>query len=285
MSLVKDIKIDEIFIDHEWNCRGKIAPIDVQELAKDIERDGLLQPVVVRERQPNEAPFPNGCKYKLVAGFRRTSAHLCLNRNMISASIVEHMSDQDALITNLKENVQRVELNQMQEALAVQKIMKASNLTQEQIGKMLNKGRTWVQIRMALLKTDESVQELAVKGKVTQQQIRILAEMPKEEQREKVIQIKEALEKGEKAITQVDTLKKPRPTENRKRTPMQMKEMRDHLLECLENNIASVALAWADGQASDIDFFTALSEAYPDKWYPPEEKKEPKSWLEAIKIT
>jgi len=62
--------MSDIYVDEDFNCRKRITPIDVVDLAKDIKKNGLLQPVIV-SIQSDEQQAENGKSYRLIAGFRR----------------------------------------------------------------------------------------------------------------------------------------------------------------------------------------------------------------------
>src|SRR5215831_9926890 len=91
----------EIFADENFNCRGTIAPFDVIDLAKSIEKNGLLQPIVV---QPYVNHPPH--KYRIIVGHRRHRAYEVQGWKEIPAIIKEGLTDVQLRILNLQENLE-----------------------------------------------------------------------------------------------------------------------------------------------------------------------------------
>lgn len=164
------VPMSEVLVDNDFNCRGKVIPNDVVELAKDIEAKGLISPVIVLKL----ATPIDGKIYKLLVGFRRFCAYRVLARTEIEAFIeMRDMSLNDQILLNLSENIQRTDLNILQEAKPVRALLDAG-MTQEQICVKLNKTRGWVQIRQMLTALPVEVQEEAVAKTITQSDIRNL---------------------------------------------------------------------------------------------------------------
>ncbi len=163
---ITHIPMSDIFADPELNCRGSIAPYNVVELAQDIEKVGLLQPLTV---QPYDKM--SGYKFRIVAGHRRHKALLLLKRKTVPCVIKTGLSDLETSILNLKENLQRLDLNILEEALAIKKF-KLANYTMQEVASMVGKSTGWVQIRYALLNLPEQIQQAAAAGFVTQEQVK-----------------------------------------------------------------------------------------------------------------
>lgn len=236
------IPIKEIFVDDEFNCRGKILPIHVIDLLKDIEQNGLLQPVLV-------TPWAQGeYKYKLIAGFRRMFAHRILKRDEIDAVVRENLSAIDALRINLSENLQRQNLNILQEALAIEKMHKAG-LSEEETAKAVNMSRGWVQVRFMLLTMPDAIKESAAAGLFNLNQIRELYKIrdPKI-QLEAAKTIKEARERGEKKPRVKAKVKDLDQKKERKRH--EIFDLLDFLMEVGGSNIGTRTMAWCAGEIS-----------------------------------
>lgn len=174
MTEIREVKISEIFIDEEFNSRGFIAPIDVVDLAKDIDRQGLIAPVLVCElSDEKKAKFPGKTKW-LLAGHRRFKAHLVLKKETISAVVrFEVMNEADARILNLAENLHRKDLNVLQEAKAIRPLF-IMGIGEGEVARKLGQSRGWVQIRAMLLKLPEEVQREVESGMIGHVQIREL---------------------------------------------------------------------------------------------------------------
>ncbi len=128
------------------------------ELTASIAEHGVLQPILVR-------PMTNG-GYKLVAGERRWRASRAAGLTEIPA-VVREMSDMEAAQLAIIENLQREDLNPMEEALGYQTLMDAYGLTQEQAATAVGKSRPAVANALRLLKLPEPVADMVVTGKLS----------------------------------------------------------------------------------------------------------------------
>ena len=139
------IPLEEIDDSPEFNCRGKIAPIDVLELAKDITARGLIQPVGVMELD-NAQRASSGKSYRLLAGFRRFMAHKVNEAKEIACIISDIDNEIDALTYNLAENIQRKDLDILQEAMAIKRL-RDLGVPETDAGIKTGMSRGWIQVR------------------------------------------------------------------------------------------------------------------------------------------
>lgn len=132
--------------------------VELQELADSIKTNGLLQSIVVEKHDD---------KYILVAGERRLRAHKLLGLDLIEAQIKEpsNHNGRELLISAIVENVQRVDMNPIDEAVAYQRLHDEYNLTYKKIGQMLGKNCTLIHNAVKLLDYDKEIIE-KVKAKV-----------------------------------------------------------------------------------------------------------------------
>jgi ParB/RepB/Spo0J family partition protein len=264
--VVKPIEIERIFIDEEFNCRGKLVPIDVEDLARDIKENGLHQPVVVAVLSEAErAKYPDK-DFKLVAGFRRTFAHRVLREKMVLALIKGIMSDIEARVLNLSENLKRKDLNIAQEAKALENLFRAG-VPRDQVAKKIGMSSGWVQTRYAFLTLDPQVQVEAAAGLFTQYEIKRLASMTKEEQYAAVRTAKEAKERGDKKLDTIQR-EKPKPTEKKSRSKKEIQDMMFVILESIGPSVVTRAMAWATGEVSDLELYADLKK-FDDSFEPP----------------
>ena len=253
---VEEVSMLKIYVDHSFNCRGTIAPIDVHELATDIKERGLLQPVIIAPLSP-EKVVETGCQYNLIAGFRRHTAHRVIKASKILAMIRPDMTDEkEARLLNLTENTQREQLNVLQEARALT-ALKAYGMNEFEIGARLGKSRGWVQVRLILLKLPHEVQQEAAAGLINQTQIRelytILTRQGIDAVFAAVKRVKHNKDRGKKAITVNPNktsiyVKKPRER-------IEIFQMIDRMLDADMVGLPTRALAWASGEISTSDLF------------------------------
>jgi len=258
-GLMLDLPMEEIMADHKFNCRGRVSPIDVVDLAKDIEKEGLIQPIVVSPT----TEYP-GYKYLLIAGYRRYTAHEVLKLPKIRAVVREGLDAQTAQFINLKENVLRKDLNVLQEANAIRRLH-AFGLTEDDVAQQLGMSRGWVQVRFMLLELNEDLQRLAGQGILRQVDIRELYKMRNNHDRTVayVKAVKDARMRGESAAKARTSTKKD---VNRKkhRTRSDILSMNDYIYDLLGPSFATRTLAWAGGEISDLELLSTIKEQCDD---------------------
>ena len=124
---------------------------EIEELAASIKKDGLLQPIVVR-------PMANG-KYQIIAGERRWQACRYLKMEKMPVRIKDADEDK-ALELALIENIQRSDLNPIEEAYGYRRLMERMNLTQSEVAQVVSKGRSTIANALRLLELPEAQQLL-----------------------------------------------------------------------------------------------------------------------------
>jgi len=260
MAEVVNMLLSDIFADDDFNSRGKIIPLDVVDLAKDIERVGLIQPVVVMPT-PESDKLKTKCNYKLLAGFRRRFAHIVLKRDTIPALIHEPLCAVDATIFNLSENLNRADLTILQEAKAIKRLSTFA-LTEDQVAALIGKSRGWVQVRGMLLQLPEDVQQAVEAGFINQTQIRELYTIYRSSGTaavyEAVKSLKDAKIKGIKGkIVDPNKLSKDA---RRQRTRQEIVVMLENLYDITGPALHTRCLAWASGEISNNELLATVKE-------------------------
>ena len=143
------------------------------ELAASITANGVVQPILVR-------PLANG-RFQLIAGERRWRASMLVNKKTIPA-ILRQVSDEQALEITIVENLQRADLNPMEQARAFERLGREFHMTQEQIATRTGKDRASVGNFLRLLKLPHSVQTLVERGAMTFGHARAILALPDEEE-------------------------------------------------------------------------------------------------------
>ena len=137
----------------------------LEELAASIERHGVIQPVVLRKL---------GIGYELVAGERRWRAARMAGLREIPC-IVKELSDEENMLLAIIENMQREDLNPIEEAEGLKQMIDSYGLTQEQVSYSIGKSRPYITNSLRLLKLPGRVQDLTAEGKITTGHARALA--------------------------------------------------------------------------------------------------------------
>lgn len=141
----------------EYQPRRFIQEQDLQELAASIEKHGVMQPIVIRPIDDEQHP------YEIIAGERRWRAAQLAGLTEIPA-IVRDLTDQVAIALALIENIQRQDLNPIDQAMALQRFHDEFGLSHQEIAETVGKARTTVSNLLRLLTLAEPVKELMQQG-------------------------------------------------------------------------------------------------------------------------
>jgi ParB family chromosome partitioning protein len=145
----------ELIDPNPYQTRSRIKEQSLNELADSIRSSGVVQPVVVR-------PGPNG-RFQLVAGERRWLASKRAGKTTIPA-VLRQISNEQAMEIAIIENLQREDLNPMEQARAFERLSREFGLTQEQIAARTGKDRASIANFIRLLKLPEALQEALENG-------------------------------------------------------------------------------------------------------------------------
>jgi len=151
------------------NPRRTFAEADLAELSESIKERGIIQPIVVREAGDGS--------YEIIAGERRWRAAQRAGLHDVPIAIVD-ATDVQSLEFAIIENVQRADLNPIEEAAGYVALMEQCNHTQDQVAQIVGKSRPYVANMVRLLKLGEPVKELVRKGQLSAGHARILVNQP-----------------------------------------------------------------------------------------------------------
>ena len=164
----------------KYQPRRDMDPQALDELAQSIRRQGLMQPVVVRPLE--------GERYEIIAGERRWRACQLAGLERIPA-LVREVSDEAAIAMALIENIQRENLNPVEEAMALQRLQQEFHLTQQQVADAVGKSRVTVANLLRLIALPEEVKTLLARGDLEMGHARALLGLPGERQVEGARQV------------------------------------------------------------------------------------------------
>lgn len=156
---VKDVSFLEIskLVPNRFQPRVDFNAENLQELIDSIKEKGVLAPILVR---------PAGDRYEIIAGERRFRAACALKLEKVPV-VVKDVDDREALVLSIVENVQRQELNPMEEARAFSRLMKEFSFTQEDVGRAVSKDRSTVANMLRLLHLPAEVQKAISRGELS----------------------------------------------------------------------------------------------------------------------
>lgn len=153
--------------------RKVIDPEAVRELASSIDAEGLLQPIVVRSTDHG---------FELIAGERRLRAHQFLGRSTILARVLE-VNDLSSASLSLIENLQREELNPVEEAMGYQSLISDFNLSQQEVAQRMGKSRSHIANIMRLLQLEGELKRLLSDGELSVGHAKVLLGIEDQERR------------------------------------------------------------------------------------------------------
>ena len=141
----------------KYQPRTRMDEASLDELAASITAQGVMQPILVRE----VSAMPGSERYEIVAGERRWRASQLAGLTEVPV-LIRKIADEQALAMALIENIQRENLNPIEEALAYKRLLNEFHLKQDELAERVSKSRTAVTNSMRLLKLDERVQQMVV---------------------------------------------------------------------------------------------------------------------------
>lgn len=154
---IRNIAIDSV-APNPFQPRKEFNEESLIQLAESIKSKGVLQPIIVREKEPEN--------YELVAGERRLKASTLAGFETIPAIIV-NLDPRDQLEIAIIENIQRENLNPIEEASSYSRLIKEFSYTQEELSKVLGKSRSHVTNILRLLSLPKEVRNLVAQGKLS----------------------------------------------------------------------------------------------------------------------
>lgn len=163
---IKNIPISEIR-SNPFQPRIVFDEEKLQELSESIKEHGLFQPIIVKKSIKG---------YELVAGERRTKAAKLAGYTEIPA-IVRDFTDEEMMEVALLENIQREDLNPIEEAEAYSNMIKRTSITQEELAKKVSKSRSYITNVLGLVNLPEEVKRLVSEKKISMAHAKILSKM------------------------------------------------------------------------------------------------------------
>lgn len=162
----------------KYQPRKDMSPEALEELSESIKAQGIIQPIVVRSISPNKSS-PE--KFEIIAGERRWRAAQLAKLDKVPC-IVKQVPDESAVAIALIENIQREDLNAMEEAIALQRLMEEFSLTHQQIAGAVGKSRTTVSNLLRLNGLNEPVKRMLEYGDIDMGHARALLAIEGDEQ-------------------------------------------------------------------------------------------------------
>ena len=241
-----------------YQPRKEFKPEELADLESSLKASGLLQPITVR-------PAPGGRGgYELIAGERRFRAAGRIGWTEIPA-IVKEIDDQTLLTLALVENLQRADLNPLEEAEGYQRLVQEFGLTQQQVADVVGKDRTTITNMLRLLGLPAGVRRMVQTGELSHGHARALLGLP--EERQMVELAREAAGRGlsvrevERRVREAGGPSRPKradpeQTVGKEHRTAEVRRIEDRLRRLLQTDVA-IALSDRDKGEIRISFYSA----------------------------
>ena len=191
----------------EYQPRRYINEQDLQELAASIEKHGVMQPIVIRPTEDEKHP------YEIIAGERRWRAAQLAGLTQVPA-LVRELTDQVAIALALIENIQRQDLNPIDQAMALQRFHDEFGLSHQEIAETVGKARTTVSNLLRLLSLADSVKDFMQQGLLDMGHARAILTLKAKDQlkvAETVIEKSLSVRQTEQLVRELNTPKVEKP--------------------------------------------------------------------------
>ncbi len=185
--------------------RKNFKEADLNELATSIKNQGLIQPIVVRLEEDNQ--------YQIIAGERRWRASQLAGLHEVDC-VVKELENSDVLESALIENIQREDLNVIEEANAYKGLIQIKNISNDQLAKIIGKSPSHVSNLLRLLELDSKIQQMVISGELSMGHARALIGVPNALEKAKEIVNKNLSVRDVEKIT--SKFKKTKKTNNSK---------------------------------------------------------------------
>jgi ParB/RepB/Spo0J family partition protein len=260
-----------IYSDRQFNSRGAITAFDVVDLVDELKKHGLLQPIVVQLYNQDEYT------HKIIAGHRRHLAWTIAFDDkpmpcVIQDTDTDPISEQEARVLNLVENMKRKDINIVQEAKAIEHLVK-SGMTNKAIANELGVSTGWVQTRHNILFLPEDIQQEVALGILTTQQIQQLYSV--RAYPDTMRNLYKAMKDGRKAGRTIKVERHKALDSRVKRNGNDMIRMIE-FLGAIQFGFHTRCLAWAAGTITTAEFFNDVRDycdehgldypAFPDRF-------------------
>ena len=220
---IKIIPVEQIK-PGSWQARKNFDSNDLEDLSNSIKSKGILSPILVT--QSNDK---NESSYDLIAGERRWRAAQMAKIHEVPCIVINDVDANSASVMSLIENIQRKDLNAIEEAQGLNELINQHNYTQENTGKIVGKSRVYITNSLRLLKLPEKILSLIKDNKLSAGHARLLIG------REDALEIAQIIIKGSLSVRDLEKLlknfnqKKPSPNKIDPNIVSITKKLSDHL--------------------------------------------------------
>ena len=227
---LKDLPV-EFVVRGKYQPRRDMHPDALEELAESIKAQGIMQPIVVRPVSEN--------RYEIIAGERRWRAAQLAGLADVPA-LIREVPDEAAVAMALIENIQREDLNPIEEAIALSRLQQEFELTQQEVAQSVGKSRTAVTNLLRLMSLNAEVKKMLEYGDLEMGHARALLSLSDMEQLEaaKTVAAKGLSVRQTESLVRRMLQEKEKGTKKQKRIDPNIKALEDELSEKIGANVA-----------------------------------------------
>ena len=220
----------------------------LQELADSIKQFGVVQPLIVQDRKDH---------YEIIAGERRWRAAKKAGLKEVPV-IIKNYTEQEIVEISIIENIQREDLNPIEEALAYKRLLEEFNLKQDQVAERVSKSRTAVTNSMRLLKLSDKVQQMIIDEMITTGHARAILSI---EDPEEQYNLAQRIFDEKLSVREVEKLMKNmgKPAKNKKEKDTKLEVIYQDIEEKLKQNLGAKVVITSKGNGAgkmEIEFYT-----------------------------
>lgn len=230
--------------------RHKFDEVALNELADSIKQYGIISPIIVQDRKDH---------YEIIAGERRWRAAKIAGLKEIPV-IIKNFTEQEIVEISLIENIQRENLNPIEEALAYKRLLTEFNLKQEEVAERVSKSRTAVTNSMRLLKLADEVQQMIIDEKITTGHARALITIEDTEKQieiaKKVVDEKLSVRDIEKLVKDLNKPKKEKKAAKQIKNEFIYQDIEEKLKQSFGTKVSVTAKEDGSGKI-EIDFYSS----------------------------
>lgn len=234
-SNLADLRIDKVAIDAlipgVYQPRQQFDEVALQELADSIRIQGIVQPIVVKAIADQQ--------FEIIAGERRWRAAKMAGLESVPV-VIRKADNQTTLAMALIENIQREDLNPIETALGLKRLMKEFELTQQAVADAVGRSRTGVTNLLRLLSLPEQIQAWLHQGELSMGHARAIITLPEEMQlamSEKAIAKSWSVREMEQAVQNLLVPKKLKTQQNRHDLPVKLQEHQQRLTDKMDTHV------------------------------------------------
>jgi ParB family chromosome partitioning protein len=220
----------------------------LQELADSIKQFGIVQPLIVQDRKDH---------YEIIAGERRWRAAKKAGLKEVPV-IIKNYTEQEIVEISIIENIQREDLNPIEEALAYKRLLEEFKLKQDQVAERVSKSRTAVTNSMRLLKLSDKVQQMIIDEMITTGHARTILSI---EDPEEQYNLAQRIFDEKLSVREVEKIMKNmgKPAKNKKEKDTKLEVIYQDIEEKLKQNLGAKVVITSKGNGAgkmEIEFYT-----------------------------